>query len=177
ITKSYGGKVLFDDVTTSFEPGHRYGLTGANGAGKSTFMKILAGELEPDKGNVWRPPRSRLSVLHQDHYRYEDCRIRDVVIMGNRRLWDAMAEKDKLLAAGDMSDEVGMRLGELEMVISEEDGYGAETEAERLLEGLGIPAAEHEQPLKTLTGGMRLRVLLAQALFGNPDILLLDEPT
>ncbi|MDC0670943.1 ABC-F family ATP-binding cassette domain-containing protein [Nannocystis radixulma] len=177
ITKSYGGKTLFDDVTTSFEPGHRYGLTGANGAGKSTFMKILAGELDPDKGGVWKPPRTRLSVLHQDHFKYEDCRIRDVVIMGNRRLWDAMEEKEKLLATGDMSDEVGMRLGELEMVISEEDGYGAETESERLLEGLGIPAAEHELPLSTLTGGMRLRVLLAQALFGSPDILLLDEPT
>ena len=177
VTKSYGGKVLFDNVTTSFEPGHRYGLTGPNGAGKSTFMKILAGELDPDKGKVSRLPRTRLSVLHQDHYRYEDVRTRDVVIMGNQRLWEAMTEKDRLLASGDMSDEVGMRLGELEMAIAEENGYGAETEAEQLLEGLGIPASEHEQPLKVLTGGMRLRVLLAQALFGSPDILLLDEPT
>ena len=177
VTKSYGGKVLFDNVTTSFEPGHRYGLTGPNGAGKSTFMKILAGELDPDKGKISRLPRTRLSVLHQDHYRYEDVRVRDVVVMGNQKLWEAMSEKEKLLASGDMSDEVGMRLGELEMAIAEEDGYGAETEAEQLLEGLGIPNEVHDQPLKVLTGGMRLRVLLAQALFGSPDILLLDEPT
>ncbi len=177
VTKSYGGKVLFDDVTTSFEPGHRYGLTGANGAGKSTFMKILAGQLEPDKGKVSRLPRSRLSVLHQDHYRYENDRIRDVVIMGNHKLWAAMSEKDRLLAEGSTSDEVGMRLGELENTIAEENGYGADYEAEQLLEGLGLPASQQEQPLKALTGGMRLRVLLAQALFGSPDILLLDEPT
>jgi ATPase subunit of ABC transporter with duplicated ATPase domains len=177
VTKSYGGKVLFDDISTSFEPGHRYGLTGPNGAGKSTFMKILAGELDPDKGTVSRLPRSRLSVLHQDHYRYEHDRIRDVVIMGNPRLWSAMVEKERLLATGEMTDEVGMRLGELEGTIAEENGYGAEYEAEQLLEGLGIPASQQEQPLAVLTGGMRLRVLLAQALFGSPDILLLDEPT
>ena len=177
VTKSYGGKILFEDVTTSFEPGHRYGLTGANGAGKSTFMKILAGQLEPDKGTVSRLPRTRLSVLHQDHYRYENDRIRDVVIMGNAKLWAAMQEKEQLLASGDDSNEVGMRLGELEGTIAEEDGYGAEHEAEQLLEGLGLPTAQQEQPLKALTGGMRLRVLLAQALFGTPDILLLDEPT
>ena len=177
VTKSYGGKTLFEEVTTSFEPGHRYGLTGANGAGKSTFMKILAGQLEPDKGTVSRLPRSRLSVLHQDHYRYENDRIRDVVIMGNTKLWAAMAEKERLLASGDTSDEVGMRLGELEGTIAEENGYGAEYEAEQLLEGLGLPANQQEQQLKVLTGGMRLRVLLAQALFGAPDILLLDEPT
>ncbi len=177
VTKSYGGKTLFDDVTTSFEPGHRYGLTGANGAGKSTFMKILAGQLEPDKGTVSRLPRTRLSVLHQDHYRYENDRIRDVVIMGNTKLWDAMVEKDRLLASGDMSDEVGMQLAELECTIAEEDGYGAEVEAEQLLSGLGLTPAEQDEPMRTLTGGMRLRVLLAQALFGSPDILLLDEPT
>jgi ATPase subunit of ABC transporter with duplicated ATPase domains len=177
VTKSYGGKVLFDNVTTSFDPGRRYGLTGANGAGKSTFMKILAGILDPDNGSISRPPRSRLSVLHQDHYRHEDDRIRDVVIMGNRRLWDALVEKEGLLASGEMDDEVGMRLGDIESTIAEEDGYEAEVEAERLLQGLGIPAALHEEPLKALSGGMRLRVLLAQALFGSPDILLLDEPT
>ena len=177
VTKAYGGKVLFDNVTTSFEPGNRYGLTGANGAGKSTFMKILSGQLDPDRGSVSRPPRSRLSVLHQDHYRYENDRILDVVIMGNARLWEAMAEKEQLLESGEMNDEVGMRLGELEGVIAEENGYEAEIEAERLLEGLGIPKAIHTEPLSILSGGMRLRVLLAQALFGSPDILLLDEPT
>ncbi|MCA9660791.1 MAG: ABC-F family ATP-binding cassette domain-containing protein [Myxococcales bacterium] len=177
VTKAYGGKVLFDNVTTSFDPGHRYGLTGANGAGKSTFMKILAGELEPDTGQISRPPKSRLSVLHQDHYRYENDRIRDVVIMGNARLWAALDEKEKLLEAGTFDDETGMRLGELEVVIAEENGYEAEVEAERLLQGLGIGDEFFEQPLSALSGGMRLRVLLAQALFGSPDILLLDEPT
>ncbi|MCB9748417.1 MAG: ATP-binding cassette domain-containing protein [Myxococcales bacterium] len=177
VTKSYGGKVLFDSVTTSFDPGKRYGLTGANGAGKSTFMKILAGELDPDTGSVNRPPRSRLSVLHQDHYKHEEDRILDVVIMGNARLWQAMQEKDKLLQIDDMTDAVGMKLGELEITIGEENGYEAEVEAEQLLEGLGIEKEFHDQPLQVLGGGMRLRVLLAQALFGRPDILLLDEPT
>ncbi len=178
VSKTYGGKRLFEDVTTTFDAGNRYGLTGANGAGKSTFMKILAGELEPDNGEVTRPARSRLSMLHQDHYRYENDRIRDVVVMGNRRLWDAMVEKEQLLGKGEhMSDEDGMRLGELEVTIGEEDGYGAETEAEQLLTGLGIAPALHEEPLSRLDSGMRLRVLVAQALFGDPDILLLDEPT
>src|SRR5690606_26426414 len=177
VTKAYGGKTLFDDVTTTFDPGNRYGLTGANGAGKSTFMKILAGELEPDKGSVTYPAESRLSMLHQDVYRHENDRIRDVVIMGNKRLWDAMQEKEMLLAKGEMTDELGMRLGELEGVIAEEDGYSAEGEAEQLLVGLGIAPELHDQKLAVLDSGMRLRVLVAQALFGNPDILLLDEPT
>jgi ATPase subunit of ABC transporter with duplicated ATPase domains len=178
LTKAYGGKTLFDNVTMTFDPGHRYGLTGANGAGKSTFMKILSGDLEPDNGKVSRPAQSRLSVLHQDHFKYADCRIRDIVIMGNDKLWSAMQEKEVLLEAGeDMTDEQGMRLGELEMVIAEEDGYDAEHQAEQLLIGLGISADQHEEKLTTLTGGMRLRVLVAQALFGDPDMLLLDEPT
>ncbi|MCA9653093.1 MAG: ATP-binding cassette domain-containing protein [Myxococcales bacterium] len=177
VTKAYGGRTLFEEVTTTFDKGHRYGLTGANGAGKSTFMKILAGELEPDNGEVIRPPNSRLSMLHQDHFRYEDDVIRDVVMMGNARLWAAMKEKDELLESGEMNDEIGMKLGELEVVIAEEDGYNAESEAEQLLVGLGIPAEQHGEPLRMLQGGMRLRVLLAQALFGSPEILLLDEPT
>ena len=178
VSKTYGGKKLFEDVTTTFDPGKRYGLTGANGAGKSTFMKILAGELEPDNGEVTRPARSRLSMLHQDHYRFENERIRDVVVMGNKRLWKAMQDKEVLLAKGaDMTDDDGMKLGELEMAIGEEDGYNAETEAEQLLTGLGIAPAMHEEPLSRLDSAMRLRVLVAQALFGNPDILLLDEPT
>ncbi|MGB1275770.1 MAG: ABC-F family ATP-binding cassette domain-containing protein, partial [Nannocystaceae bacterium] len=177
VTKAYGGKILFDNVTTTFDPGHRYGLTGANGAGKSTFMKVLSGELEPDTGTVSRSPRSRLSMLHQDHSRYADDLIRNVVVMGNTNLWKAMSEKEELLQVEDMTDEIGMRLGELEGVIAEENGYEAEHEAEQLLAGLGIEKEFHEQPVKALTGGMRLRVLVAQALFGNPDILLLDEPT
>jgi ATPase subunit of ABC transporter with duplicated ATPase domains len=177
VTKSYGGRVLFEDVTATFERGVRYGLTGANGAGKSTFMKILAGDLEPDRGIVTYPNNARMSVLHQDHFRYQQDRVRDVVIMGNRRLWAAMEEKERLLSEGDTSDEVGMRLGELEVVIAEENGYDAEAEADRLLDGLGIHGADHEQPLGALDPGLRVRVLLAQALFGTPDILLLDEPT
>ncbi len=177
VRKAYGGKVLFDDVTTTFDPGKRYGLTGANGAGKSTFMKIIAGLLEPDEGTISIPPNARMSMLHQDHYRHENDRIRDVVLMGNKRLWRAMDEKDKLLAAGDFDDEIGMRLGELEVVIAEEDGYSAEGAAEQILMGLGIPQEQHEEPLSTLDAGIRLRVLLAQALFGEPDVLLLDEPT
>jgi ATPase subunit of ABC transporter with duplicated ATPase domains len=164
-------------VTTSFDPGKRYGLTGANGAGKSTFMKILAGQLEPDQGQVSKPQNARMSFLHQDHYRHENDRICDVVMMGNARLWDAMQHKEKLLATGEMTDEIGMQLGELEVVIAEEDGYSAEGEAEQLLTGLAIPKAQHAEPLSILDSGLRLRVLLAQALFGHPDILLLDEPT
>lgn len=177
VTKAYGGRTLFDEVTTSFDPGNRYGLTGANGAGKSTFMKILAGELEPDRGDVSRPPNSRMSVLHQDHFRHEADRVRDVVVMGNARLWGALQEKERLLNVGEMTDEIGMKLAELEGTIAEEDGYDAESEAEQLLVGLGISVADQDQPLSTLQGGMRLRVLVAQALFGDPDILLLDEPT
>jgi len=177
VRKAYGGRVLFDDVTTSFEPGNRYGLTGANGAGKSTFMKILSRDLEPDTGAVSIPPKARMSVLHQDHYKHQDDKIADIVIMGNPRLWTAMQEKEKLLATGEMNDEIGMKLAELEVTIAEEDGYDAENEAERLLVGLGIPADVQQEKLAVLTGGMRLRVLLAQALFGTPDILLLDEPT
>jgi ATPase subunit of ABC transporter with duplicated ATPase domains len=177
VRKAYGGKVLFDDVSTTFDPGKRYGLTGANGAGKSTFMKIIAGLLEPDEGHISIPPNARMSMLHQDHYRHENDRIRDVVLMGNKRLWEAMDEKEKLLAAGDFNDEIGMKLGELEVVIAEEDGYNAEGEAEQILIGLGIPKDQHEEPLSILDSGIRFRILLAQALFGEPDILLLDEPT
>jgi ATPase subunit of ABC transporter with duplicated ATPase domains len=180
VTKSYGGRMLFEDVTTSFDRGHRYGLTGANGAGKSTFMKILAGDIEPDKGRISMPPNARMSVLHQDHYKFADFVVRDVVIMGNAALWKALDEKNKLLAEVDyeaMNEAQGMHLAELEMVIAEQDGYDAESRAEELLTGLGLPPALHGEKLEHVQGGLRLRVLLAQALFGDPDILLLDEPT
>ena len=180
VSKAYGGKNLFDDVSTTFDPGNRYGLTGANGAGKSTFMKILSGDVEPDNGHISMPTNARMSVLHQDHYRFADYKVRDVVIMGNDTLWKAMAEKEKMLAEhgyDDMSEEQGMHLAELEMVIAEQEGYDAENKAEELLSGLGISPEEYEIKLEVLQGGLRLRVLVAQALFGDPDILLLDEPT
>jgi ATPase subunit of ABC transporter with duplicated ATPase domains len=180
VTKAYGGKTLFEDVTTTFDPGNRYGLTGANGAGKSTFMKILAGEIEPDKGHISMPHNARLSVLHQDHYRFADYKVSEVVIMGNTELWKALEEKQRMLATvdyEDMTEEQGMRLAELEMTIAEQDGYDAESKAEALLLGLGIQNGSYDQPLAVLQGGLRLRVLVAQALFGDPDILLLDEPT
>ncbi len=176
LSMNFGTQVLFENVNVTFNKGERYGLTGPNGAGKSTFMKIVEGDLEPMAGSVQRP--KRLGVLRQDHFRYEGERIIDVVLMGNEALWQAMAEKEQLLAKGDdLSDEDGVRLGELEMVIAEEDGYTAENEANALLDGLGVPEAQHKDLLSTLTGGDKVRVLLAQALFGNPDALLLDEPT
>ena len=180
VTKAYGGKTLFEDVSTTFDAGNRYGLTGANGAGKSTFMKILSGEVDPDKGHISTPTNARMSVLHQDHFKFADYKVRDVVIMGNEPLWSALSEKARMMEGVDwdnMSEDDGMRLAELEMVIAEQDGYDAENKAEELLIGLGIPVEEHEQKLEILQGGLRLRVLVAQALFGDPDILLLDEPT
>ncbi len=175
VSKAYGPKKLFEDVNVAFSPGRRYGLTGPNGAGKSTFMKILAGDEEADMGTISKP--KKLGILRQDQFRYEDNRVLDVVIMGNHALWETMKEKDAILAKSDITEEDGNRLGELEMIIAEEDGYSAESEAASLLEGLGIPTESHEGPMKQLTGGLKLRVLLAQALFGKPQGLLLDEPT
>jgi ATPase subunit of ABC transporter with duplicated ATPase domains len=175
VSKAFGPKKLFEEVNVSFSPGRRYGLTGPNGAGKSTFMKILSGDEEADMGTVSRP--KRLGILRQDHFRYEEDRVLDVVLMGNRPLWEAMQEKNTLLAKADITEEDGNRLGELEGVIAEEDGYVAESDAATLLVGLGIPESFHEGPMRQLTGGLKLRVLLAQALFGKPEGLLLDEPT
>src|SRR5919198_5224278 len=175
VSMRYGAKILFDEVSTSFTPGRRYGLTGPNGAGKSTFMKLLTGELEPQRGTVVRPPK--LGVLRQDHFAFDQYRVIDAVIMGNRRLWDALAEREALYAKADMSNEDGMRLGELEGIVGEEDGYTAESDAAILLQGLDIPDALHERTMGELQGGQKVRVLLAQALYGNPAALLLDEPT
>jgi ATPase subunit of ABC transporter with duplicated ATPase domains len=175
VSKAFGPKKLFEDVDVTFPEGRRYGLTGPNGAGKTTFMRILSGEEEPDTGTVFRP--KRLGILRQDHFRYEDDRVLDVVLMGNPVLWSAMQEKDALLAKGDISEEDGHRLGELEGIIAEEDGYTAEATAAELLDGVGIPQHAHEEPMRSLAGGYRLRVLLAQSLFGRPQALLLDEPT
>jgi ATPase subunit of ABC transporter with duplicated ATPase domains len=176
VSMRYGSKVLFEDVTTTFSAGRRYGLTGPNGAGKSTFMKLLTGELPPQKGSVVRP--EKLGVLRQDQFAFDRHRVVDTVIMGNQRLWAALAERETLYARGaEMTDEDGMRLGELEGIIGEEDGYGAESEAAVLLQGLDIPDALHERTMGELQGGQKVRVLLAQALFGRPAALLLDEPT
>ncbi len=176
VTMRFGTKVLFENVNVSFNQGERYGLTGPNGCGKSTFMKILSADLEAVSGRVFRP--KRLGILQQDHYQFENDRVIDVVMMGNAPLWGAMSEKDRLLEKGDnLTDDEGMRLGELEMVIAEEDGYTAEAEAAELLEGLGISEAQQTGLLSGLVGGDKVRVLLAQALFGKPEGLLLDEPT
>jgi len=175
VTKAFGPKKLFEDVNVAFSPGNRYGLTGPNGAGKTTFMKILSGDEEPDTGKVFKP--KKLGILRQDHYRFEDNRVLDVVLMGNGSLWEAMQEKERLLAKSDITDEDGHRLAELENAIGEEDGYSAEADAAELLQGLGIEEPWHDQPMRALTGGYKLRVLLAQALFGKPQGLLLDEPT
>ena len=175
VSKAYGGKRLFQEVVVSFSPGRRYGLTGPNGAGKTTFLKILSGELEADTGSVRRPERT--SVLRQDQYAFESWRALDVVMMGNARLWTALSEKQELLAKANLTDAEGMRLAELEGTIAEENGYSAEADAGELLSGLGIPESDQEKVMGELPGGRKLRVLLAQALFGSPDALLLDEPT
>ena len=175
VSMRYGAKVLFDEVSTGFSPGKRYGLTGPNGAGKSTFMKLLTGELEPQKGSVVRP--RKLGVLSQDQYAFDRHRVIDTVIMGNRRLWVAMEERDAIYSKPEMTDADGMRIGELEGIVGEEDGYTAESDAAILLQGLDIPDDLHERQMGELQGGQKVRVLLAQALFGHPQALLLDEPT
>jgi ATPase subunit of ABC transporter with duplicated ATPase domains len=177
ISMRFGPRVLFEDVTTTFMAGRRYAITGPNGAGKSTLMKILTGELEPTKGSITRP--KKLGILRQDQFAFDDFRVIDTVIMGNGTLWKALEERDALYAKPheDLTDADGMRLGELEGIVGEEGGYTAETDAAILLDGLGIEAAFHERKMGELQGGQKVRVLLAQALFGTPTALLLDEPT
>ena len=175
VSMRYGSKNLFEDVSTTFSAGRRYGLTGPNGAGKSTFMKLLTGELDPQRGTVVRPPK--LGVLRQDHYAFDQHRVIDTVVMGNATLWSALAERDALYAKAEMSNEDGMRLGELEGIVGEEDGYSADSDAAVLLQGLDIADDLHERTMAELQGGQKVRVLLAQALYGGPEALLLDEPT
>ena len=175
VSMRFGARVLFEDVSTTFSAGRRYGLTGPNGAGKSTFMKLLSGEMPPQRGSIARP--TRVGVLRQDQYAFDEFRVIDTVIMGNTRLWHALEERDALYARPDMSNEDGMRLGELEGIVGEEDGYTAESDAAILLNGLDIPAALHSRRMSELQGGQKVRVLVAQALFGRPAALLLDEPT
>src|SRR3954466_4368848 len=176
VSMRYGSKVLFDDVTATFSAERRYGLTGPNGAGKSTFMKLLTGDLVPQKGTVSAP--EKLGVLRQDQFAFDKFRVVDTVIMGNKRLWSALEERERLYEKGaDMTDDDGMRLGELEGIVGDEDGYSAESDAAILLQGLDIDDSLHERLMGELQGGQKVRVLLAQALFGHPAALLLDEPT
>jgi ATPase subunit of ABC transporter with duplicated ATPase domains len=177
ISMRFGARILFEDVTCTFLPGRRYALTGPNGAGKSTLMKILTGELEPALGSVTRP--KKLGVLRQDQFAFDQFRVIDTVIMGNAPLWKALEERDQLYQKphDQLTDEDGMRLGELEGIVGEQDGYTAESDAAVLLDGLGVDDSLHERKMGELQGGQKVRVLLAQALFGSPPALLLDEPT
>ncbi len=177
VSLRFGKKALFEDVNIKFTPGNCYGLIGANGAGKSTFLKILTGELEPTSGEVIITPGERLSFLKQDHFQYDEYTVLDTVIMGNQRLYEIMKEKDAIYAKPDFSDEDGIRASELEGEFAEMNGWEAESDAATLLNGLGVDTEYHYNTMKDLNGNLKVKVLLAQALFGNPDILLLDEPT
>lgn len=174
---SYGKRVIFKDVNIKFTPGNCYGLIGANGAGKSTFLKILAEQLDSDKGQISKGPGQRLAMLNQDQFAFDEHTVINTVIMGHAKLYKVMAERDALYAKADFSEEDGIRSGELEVIFGEMNGYEAESEAAVLLNGLGISEEVRQKKMKELEGGDKVRVLLAQALFGNPDILLLDEPT
>ena len=173
----FGAKPLFENVSVTFGNGNRYGLIGANGSGKSTLMKILAGQLEPSVGNVSVDPNARVGQLSQDQFAYEDYRVLDAVMMGYKRLWEVMQERDRLYSLPEMSDEEGMLVADLEVEFAELDGYSAEARAGELLEGIGIPVEQHHGLMSAVAPGWKLRVLLAQALFSDPDVLLLDEPT
>jgi ATPase subunit of ABC transporter with duplicated ATPase domains len=177
ITMQFGAKPLFENVSVKFGEGYRYGLIGANGAGKSTFMKILAGVLEPSAGNVSKGPNERMAHLKQDQFAFEEMRVLDVVMMGHEQMWACMQEKDAIYANPDATEDDYMRAAELESHFAEYDGYTAESRAGELLHGAGIPTEQHNGPMSEVAPGWKLRVLLCQALFANPDILLLDEPT
>ena len=176
ITLRVGKKALFEDVNIKFTEGNCYGLIGANGAGKSTFLKILSGQLEPTNGDIVITPGQRLSFLQQDHFKYDSYPVLDTVIMGNSRLYEIMKEKEAIYAKEDFTDEDGIRASELEGEFAEMNGWEAESDAATLLNGLGIETEFHYSQMSDLTGSQKVKVLLAQALFGNPDILLLDEP-
>ena len=177
VTIRFGKRTLFEDVNVKFSNGNCYGIIGANGAGKSTFLKVLSGELEPSEGEVSKSPKERISVLKQDHYAYDDVKVLDTVIRGNTELYSIMKEKEALYAKEDFSDEDGIKAGELEAQFADLNGWMAESDAAELLSGLGIDVSLHDKYMRELNGNEKVKVLLAQALFGNPDILLLDEPT
>ncbi|MCP5163066.1 MAG: ABC-F family ATPase [Hahellaceae bacterium] len=177
ITMQFGAKPLFENVSVKFGNGNRYGLIGANGCGKSTFMKILGGDLEPSAGQVMLEPNARLGKLRQDQFAYEDYSVVDTVIIGHSKLWAVKSERDRIYSLPEMSEEEGMQVADLEVQFAELDGYTAEARAGELLLGLGIPLEQHNGPMREVAPGWKLRVLLAQALFSDPDVLLLDEPT
>ncbi len=177
VSLSYGTQVLFKEVNLKFTPGNCYGIIGANGAGKSTFLKILSGEIEPDTGEIIVTPGERLATLKQDHFQYNDYRVIDTVIMGYKHLYDVMQERDAIYSKEDFTEEDGLRAAELEGEFSELGGWEAEANASQMLDGLGIPVPLHEKKMSEIEDNLKVRVLLAQSLFGNPDILLLDEPT
>ncbi len=177
IALAYGKRVIFQDVNIKFTPGNCYGLIGANGAGKSTFLKILAGQLEPDRGEISKGKRERIAFLNQDQFAFDEYTVSNTVIMGHKKLYKVMAEREALYTKADFTEEDGIRSGELEVTFGEMNGYEAEAEVAVLLNGLGIPEEMRQKRMKELDGNDKVRVLLAQALFGNPDILLLDEPT
>lgn len=173
----YGSQKLFEEVNLTFTPGNCYGVIGANGAGKSTFLKILSGDIEPNTGDISIAPNSRMSVLKQDHFEFDDCQVLQTVIMGNKRLYEIMIEKDAIYAKEDFTDEDGIKASELEAEFADMDGWSAEAEASSLLQGLGIPTDAHYKNVSELNSNDKVKVLLAQALFGKPGILILDEPT
>jgi ATPase subunit of ABC transporter with duplicated ATPase domains len=177
LSLQFGKRVLFDDVTLKFTSGNCYGVIGANGAGKSTFLKILAGEIDPTRGKVSIDPGKRMAVLRQNHYEFDEIAVLDAVMMGHDKMWRIMKEKDAIYEKPDFSEEDGIRASELEAEFAEMDGWNAQSDAAALLSGLGIVEEDHEKLVKQLNGNQKVRVLLAQAIFGNPDILILDEPT
>ncbi len=177
LTVSYGARTLFDSVSAKFTPGHCYGLIGANGAGKSTFLKVLAGEVEPGAGHVSMAPGLRLSVLRQDHFALEEVDVLSAVLMGQQELWAVMQERGEIYDKGELSDADGLRVADLEADFAAMDGWSAESDAAEMLSGLGLGETLHHRKMRELSDNEKLRVLLAQALFGNPDVLLLDEPT
>ena len=177
ISLAFGKRPLFKDVNLKFTPGNCYGIIGANGAGKSTFLKILAGEIEPQKGDIQIDSKMRMAVLEQDQFKFDNEKVLDTVIMGHKELYDLMKLRDELYSKTEFTEEEGMKMGEVEADFAEMNGYEAEAEAGMLLSGLGIAEELHTSLMKDLEAGDKIKVLLAQALFGNPDILLLDEPT
>ncbi len=177
VTVRFGKRVLFEDVNIKFNKGNCYGIIGANGAGKSTFLKVLSGELEPSKGEVVLDKGERLSILKQDHFAYEEFRVLDTVTMGNHELYKIMKDKEALYSKPDFSEEDGMKAAKLEERFAELDGWNAESDPATLLNDLGIDSSLHEKLMKEIDAKDKVKVLLAQALFGNPDVLLLDEPT